>query len=140
MTALEILTVLNRTAYKYETTKNLIKACRKALAGKVDIISCEVNSAGYRDVICLDLDTNEKIHFKLVENEEGIYFDSLEAPKELNFFAMIDDLKKNSKTDYAKGFNDALDMAKEVFLKHIANKVRTESMEKDGYEVEDDEE
>ena len=118
----------------------MIKACRKALADKVEILSCEVNNAGYRDVMCLDLETNTKVHLKLVENEEGIYFDSLKKPKEFNFFAMIDDLKKTPKTDYAKGFNEALDKAKEVFLKYITNKVRTEAMEEDGYEMDDDDE
>ena len=140
MTEIQILAVLNKVAYNYESTRNLIKACRKALADKVEILSCEVNNAGYRDVMCLDLETNTKVHLKLVENEEGIYFDSLKKPKEFNFFDMINKSFKDGKSDYSKGYNAGLDKAKEIFLKYITNKILTEAMEEDGYEMDDDDE
>ena len=130
----ENLTVMkmNSIARRYETSKNLIKNCRKALEGQTDIISCEESGKGYRDVLCIDLDNNEQFHIKLIEKDGVVYFDTFDDNIFEDYIELLLESKKNSPSnEYERGFNEALDLASKLYVNWKLNHADNDDEEDD---------
>lgn len=117
----EVVIKMNRIARRYETSKNLIKNCRKALEGIIEIVSCEESGKGYRDVKCLDLNTGTEFHLKLIEKDNVVYFDTFNDEIFEDYIELVKGSKKEATNEYERGFNEALDLACRIYVKWKLN-------------------